>query len=218
MDTDSIFNYYNNNKDSANPKLCSFGLLSYCLLYSVTQQNSNESPESFIYNKNKDEGIYDHFGEVVRLADGIADISGFNNSVKFGEVVYFKGLTTLSGMVMSLTSTHASCVLFFNIRSIREGDYVIPSGKLVTVSVGKAVFGRVIDTFGDALDISNPVAYKKPKFQRPVDSKAAGISARDAVYEPMLTGQLIIDAITPIGLGQRELIIGDRQTGKTTTA
>jgi proton translocating ATP synthase F1 alpha subunit len=179
----------------------------------------SEEYEPYILTpKKKDFIIYEKFGEVERLADGIAEVTGFTKDVKFGEVVYFKGLTTLSGMVMSLTYSHASCVLFFNIRSIREGDYVIPSGKLVTVSVGKALFGRVIDTFGDAIDISNSVIYKKPNYQRPVDSKAAGISARDAVYEPMLTGQLIIDAITPIGLGQRELIIGDRQTGKTTTA
>jgi hypothetical protein len=92
MNADLMFYYYNNNKNLANPKLCSFGLLFYCLLYPVTQQNSNKSPESFIYNKNKDEGIYDYFGEIVRLADGVANIVGFNNSAKLGEVVHFNGI------------------------------------------------------------------------------------------------------------------------------
>jgi hypothetical protein len=93
MDSDLLFNY-NNNKGSTNPKLCNFGLLFFCLFWCITQQNSNKSPESFIYNKNKDEGIYDHFGETVRLADGIVNILGFNNPVKFGEVVYFKRIKT----------------------------------------------------------------------------------------------------------------------------
>jgi hypothetical protein len=90
MYTNFIFN--NNNKGSANPKLWSFGLLFHCLLYSITQQNSNKSLKSFIYNKNKDEGIYDYFGEIVRLADGVANIVGFNNSEKLGEVVHFNGI------------------------------------------------------------------------------------------------------------------------------
>lgn len=119
---------------------------------------------------------------------------------------------------MSITPFSASCVIFFNICHIRSGDYVIPSCKLATISVGYALFGRIVDAFGNAIDNYNSSKYDKPKFQRPIDSKAAGISSRDAVYEPMLTGLLIIDSITPIGLGQRELIIGDRQTGKTTAA
>lgn len=169
-------------------------------------------------NSFKPLGLYKKFGEVSKLADGIAQIVGFKNTVKFGEVVYFRGLKSLSGMVMSLTPIFASAVLFFNIRSIREGDYVLPTGRLVCITVGKSLFGRILDAFGDAVDIYNDVTFKKPKYQKPIDSKAAGISLRDKVYEPMLTGQLIIDAITPIGLGQRELIIGDRQTGKTTAA
>jgi proton translocating ATP synthase F1 alpha subunit len=189
-------------------KLKKFKLSKLDLSYYLLNSENSTTPQ----------GLYRDFGEVTKLADGIAEIVGFNETIKFGEVVYFKGLKSLSGMVMSLTPKSVSAVLFFNIRSIKEGDYVIPSGKLVSISVGKSLFGRIIDAFGNAIDIYNSVTFIKPKYQKPVDSKAAGISLRDAVYEPMLTGQLIIDAITPIGLGQRELIIGDRQSGKTTAA
>lgn len=174
--------------------------------------------KSNVLEKKKIRGFFNRFGIISAFMDGIARVKGLDYGVKFGEVVHFKGDASLKGMVMSLIPEYVECVIFFNVRGVREGDYVIPTGKLVSVSIGKTIFGRVIDAFGKAIDLYNKKKYKKPVFEKAVDSKAAGISARDAVYEPMLTGQLIIDAITPIGLGQRELIIGDRQTGKTTTA
>ena len=160
--------------------------------------------------------LYSVFGIVDSLADGIARITNFSDDVIFGEVVLFSGLESLSGVVMGITEKIVSVVLFFNVNRISEGDYVVPTGELVSIPIGKVFFGRVINTLGFAVD--NKGTFVLPKLRRPIDSKAAGISSREAVYEPMLTGQLILDAITPIGLGQRELIIGDRQTGKTTCA
>lgn len=160
---------------------------------------------------------FSHFGIIKQLADGIANVQGLDDRVMFGEITYFKGLKTLSGMIMSLSRKSVYIVLFFNIRNVKEGDYVIPSGKLLELVIDTNFFGHVITTLGSFLTRGGR-GYCDGMFRRFIDSKAAGISQRDTVYEPMLTGQLIIDSITPIGLGQRELIVGDRQTGKTTAA
>jgi F0F1-type ATP synthase alpha subunit len=156
------------------------------------------------------------YGVIFSLADGIATVVNFSDSVIFGEVVFFRGLESLSGVVMGISNRVVNVVLFFNVNKVTEGDYVVPTGKLVSIAIGKNLFGRVINTSGFSIDSGSD--YVLPKLKKPIDSKAVGISSREAVYEPMLTGQLILDAITPIGLGQRELIIGDRQTGKTTCA
>jgi F-type H+-transporting ATPase subunit alpha len=184
-------------------------------------QSNNIKPISKSKTSNKKEIVLNNhlfsvFGIVQSLADGIARVVNFCDDVIFGEVVLFSGLDSLSGVVMGISESFVSVVLFFNVNRISEGDYVVPTGKLVSIPIGKVFFGRVINTLGFAIDDEG--TFELPKLRRPIDSKAAGISSREAVYEPMLTGQLILDAITPIGLGQRELIIGDRQTGKTTCA
>lgn len=179
-------------------------------------QSSLEVLDSKKLINNKSFNLFSVYGIIFSLADGIASVVNFSDSVIFGEVVLFRGLDSLSGVVMGISNRVVNVVLFFNVNKVTEGDYVVPTGKLVSISIGKNLFGRVINTSGFSID--SGIDFVLPKLKKPIDSKAVGISSREAVYEPMLTGQLILDAITPIGLGQRELIIGDRQTGKTTCA
>jgi F0F1-type ATP synthase alpha subunit len=179
-------------------------------------QSSLEILDSKKLITKKEFNLFSVYGVIFSLADGIATVVNFSDSVIFGEVVFFRGLESLSGVVMGISNRVVNVVLFFNVNKVTEGDYVVPTGKLVSIAIGKNLFGRVINTSGFSIDSGSD--YVLPKLKKPIDSKAVGISSREAVYEPMLTGQLILDAITPIGLGQRELIIGDRQTGKTTCA
>jgi F-type H+/Na+-transporting ATPase subunit alpha len=151
-------------------------------------------------------------GRVLSVGDGIARVYGLDN-VMAGEMVEFPG--NIRGMALNLETDNVGCVIFGNDRSIKEGDIVKRTGTIVDVPVGKALLGRVVDGLGNPIDGKGPIATTE---RRRVDVKAPGIIPRRSVHEPMSTGLKAIDALIPIGRGQRELIIGDRQTGKTAVA
>ena len=148
-------------------------------------------------------------GTVLTVGDGIARVYGLDN-VKAGEMVEFPG--KIKGMALNLEEDNVGIVIFGNDREIKEGDVVKRTGQIVEVPVGKGLLGRVVDGLGDPIDGKGPL--KNVKKQR-VEIKATGIMPRKSVHEPMQTGIKAIDSLIPIGRGQRELIIGDRQTGKT---
>ena len=148
-------------------------------------------------------------GTVLTVGDGIARVYGLDN-VKAGEMVEFPG--KIKGMALNLEEDNVGIVIFGNDREIKEGDVVKRTGQIVEVPVGKGLLGRVVDGLGDPIDGKGPL--KNVKNQR-VEIKAPGIMPRKSVHEPMQTGIKAIDSLIPIGRGQRELIIGDRQTGKT---
>ncbi|MFM7557122.1 MAG: F0F1 ATP synthase subunit alpha, partial [Alphaproteobacteria bacterium] len=148
-------------------------------------------------------------GEVVKVGDGIAKIYGLDN-VQAGELVEFDG--GIKGMALNLESDNVGVVIFGDSQKIREGSNVKRTGKIVEIPVGKELLGRVVDALGNPIDGKGPINSKE--FRR-VEVKAPGIIARQSVSEPMQTGIKAIDSLIPIGRGQRELIIGDRQTGKT---
>ncbi len=148
-------------------------------------------------------------GQVLSVGDGIARVYGLDN-VQAGEMVEFPG--GIQGMALNLETDNVGVVLFGNDRSIKEGDTVKRTGAIVDVPVGKELLGRVVDGLGNPIDGKGPI--KSAKRAR-VDVKAPGIIPRKSVHEPMATGLKAIDALIPVGRGQRELVIGDRQTGKT---
>ena len=151
-------------------------------------------------------------GQVLSVGDGIARVYGLDN-VQAGEMVEFPG--GIRGMALNLETDNVGIVIFGDDRSIKEGDTVKRTGAIVEVPVGKGLFGRVVDGLGNPIDGKGPI---KADERRRVDVKAPGIIPRKSVHEPMATGLKAIDALIPIGRGQRELIIGDRQTGKTAVA
>ncbi|MBG1233649.1 F0F1 ATP synthase subunit alpha [Aestuariivirga litoralis] len=148
-------------------------------------------------------------GQVLSVGDGIARVHGLDN-VQAGEMVEFPG--GIRGMALNLETDNVGCVIFGADRDIKEGDLVKRTGAIVEIPVGKELLGRVIDPLGNPLDGKGPI--KSKKMSR-VDVKAPGIIPRKSVNEPMATGLKAIDALIPVGRGQRELVIGDRQTGKT---
>jgi F-type H+-transporting ATPase subunit alpha len=148
-------------------------------------------------------------GQVLSVGDGIARVYGLDK-VQAGEMVEFPG--GIRGMALNLETDNVGVVIFGSDRDIREGDTVKRTGAIVEVPVGKELLGRVVDALGNPIDGKGPI---KAKERRRVDVKAPGIIPRQSVHEPMATGLKAIDALIPIGRGQRELIIGDRQTGKT---
>ncbi|MBK9078360.1 MAG: F0F1 ATP synthase subunit alpha [Hyphomicrobium sp.] len=148
-------------------------------------------------------------GQVLSVGDGIARVYGLDN-VQAGEMVEFPG--GIRGMALNLESDNVGVVIFGDDRSIKEGDTVKRTGAIVEVPVGKGLLGRVVDGLGNPIDGKGPI--KGDKMMR-VDVKAPGILPRKSVHEPMATGLKAIDSLIPIGRGQRELVIGDRQTGKT---
>src|SRR5262252_7290754 len=149
-------------------------------------------------------------GQVLSVGDGIARVFGLQN-VMAGEMVEFPG-AGLRGMALNLETDTVGVVIFGDDRQIREGDTVQRTGAIVEVPVGDALLGRVVDALGNPLDGKGPIVTGE---RRRVEVKAPGIIPRRSVHEPMQTGLKAIDALIPIGRGQRELIIGDRQTGKT---
>ena len=149
-------------------------------------------------------------GQVLSVGDGIARVFGLQNCMA-GEMVEFPG-AGLRGMALNLETDNVGVVIFGDDRQIREGDTVARTGAIVDVPVGDALLGRVVDALGNPLDGKGPIATDE---RRRVEVKAPGIIPRKSVHEPMQTGLKAIDALIPIGRGQRELIIGDRQTGKT---
>ncbi|MVA96305.1 F0F1 ATP synthase subunit alpha [Nitratireductor sp. CAU 1489] len=148
-------------------------------------------------------------GQVLSVGDGIARVYGLDN-VQAGEMVEFPG--GIRGMALNLESDNVGVVIFGNDRDIKEGDTVKRTGAIVDVPVGPGLLGRVVDALGNPIDGKGPI---KAAERRRVDVKAPGIIPRKSVHEPMSTGLKAIDALIPVGRGQRELIIGDRQTGKT---
>ena len=152
-------------------------------------------------------------GQVLSVGDGISRIYGLDN-VQAGEMVEFSEGT--KGMALNLESDNVWVVIFGDDSKIKEGDIVKRTGKIVDVAVGKSLLGRVVDGLGNPIDGKGPI---DPKSERKrVDVKAPGIISRKSVHEPMQTGLKAIDSLIPIGRGQRELIICDRQTGKTAIA
>jgi len=149
-------------------------------------------------------------GQVLSVGDGIARVFGLTN-VMAGELVDFPG-AGIKGMALNLEMDNVGVVIFGDDRQIREGDTVTRTGQIVDVPVGKGLLGRVVDALGNPLDGKGPIAATE---RRLVETKAPGIIPRKSVHEPMQTGIKSIDVLVPIGRGQRELIIGDRQTGKT---
>jgi len=151
-------------------------------------------------------------GQVVSVGDGIATVYGLEN-IQAGEMVEFSD--GIKGMALNLASDNVGVVIFGDDRSIKEGDTVKRTGAIMDCPVGKGLLGRVVDGLGNPIDGKGPL--KDVKRSR-VEVKAPGIIARKSVHEPMSTGIKAIDSLIPIGRGQRELIIGDRQTGKTAIA
>jgi F-type H+-transporting ATPase subunit alpha len=151
-------------------------------------------------------------GQVISVGDGIARVYGLDN-VQAGEMVEFPG--GIKGMALNLETDNVGIVIFGDDRDIKEGDVVKRTGAIVEVPVGKALLGRVVDGLGNPIDGKGPLIGAT---MTRVEVKAPGIIARKSVHEPMQTGLKAIDALVPVGRGQRELIIGDRQTGKTAVA
>ena len=151
-------------------------------------------------------------GVVIKVGDGIALINGLSNAMA-GELLDFG--SGVSGMVMNLEEDHVGCVLLGQDELIKEGNIVTRTGKIVEVPVGDGLLGRVVNALGVAIDGLGDIVSVKT---RPIERVAPGVMTRKAVTQPVQTGIKIIDAIIPIGRGQRELIIGDRQTGKTAIA
>jgi F-type H+-transporting ATPase subunit alpha len=151
-------------------------------------------------------------GSVLSVGDGVARVYGLETAMA-GELVEFPG--EVFGMVLNLEAESVGVVIFGEDRGIKEGDVVKRTKKIVQVPVGEALLGRVVDPLGNAIDGRGPL---KSEHSRVVEIKAPGIVYRQPVHEPLQTGIKAIDSMIPIGRGQRELIIGDRQTGKTTIA
>ena len=151
-------------------------------------------------------------GQVLSVGDGIARVYGLDK-VQAGEMVEFPG--GIRGMALNLEDDNVGIVIFGDDRSIKEGDTVKRTGSIVDVPVGKSLLGRVVDGLGNPIDGKGPLENVERKR---VEVKAPGIMPRKSVHEPMQTGLKAIDSLIPVGRGQRELIIGDRQTGKTAIA
>ncbi|HHO77293.1 MAG TPA: F0F1 ATP synthase subunit alpha [Deltaproteobacteria bacterium] len=151
-------------------------------------------------------------GTILSVGDGIARVYGLRNAMS-SELIEFPG--GVMGMALNLEEDNVGCVLFGETVGIKEGDQVRRTGKIVEIPVGEGILGRVVNAIGAPIDGKGPIGSSE---NRVVDIKAPGIVKRQPVNEPLQTGLKSIDAMTPIGRGQRELIIGDRQTGKTALA
>ncbi|WP_438992905.1 F0F1 ATP synthase subunit alpha [Pseudemcibacter sp.] len=159
-----------------------------------------------------DEAEVSEVGKVLSVGDGIARVYGLDN-VQAGEMVEFPG--NVRGMALNLEADNVGIVIFGSDRDIKEGDTVKRLGTIVDVPVGKGLLGRVVDALGNPIDGKGPI---ENVTRERVEVKAPGIIPRKSVHEPVQTGLKAIDALVPVGRGQRELIIGDRQTGKTAVA
>ncbi|WP_090116342.1 F0F1 ATP synthase subunit alpha [Cohnella sp. OV330] len=151
-------------------------------------------------------------GTVITVGDGVARVHGLEKAMA-GELLEFSN--GVVGMALNLEEDNVGVVILGPYTGIREGDQVKRTGRIMEVPVGEAMLGRVVNALGQPVDGNGPIATTK---FRPIESPAPGVMARKSVFEPMQTGIKAIDAMIPIGRGQRELIIGDRQTGKTTIA
>ena len=152
-------------------------------------------------------------GRILSVKDGVAKISGLLG-VRAGEMVTL-GLDRLPGMVLSLEHNSVNAVIFGNDRALTQGELAFRAFVIMSIPLSVQLFGRVIDSLGNIIDGGKKIS---AVIQRKIDTKAVGIIPRQSVGEPLQTGIVCVDSITPIGCGQRELIIGDRQTGKSTIA
>ena len=153
----------------------------------------------------------DEVGTVLQVGDGIARVYGLEN-VQYGELVEFEG--GLEGIVLNLEEDNVGVVLLGPSRQVGEGDTVKRTQRIASIDVGEGIVGRVVDTLGNPIDGKGPIAGKT--YEMPLERKAPGVIFREPVTEPLQSGIKAIDAMIPVGRGQRELVIGDRQTGKTT--
>ncbi|SEB66746.1 ATP synthase F1 subcomplex alpha subunit [Maribacter dokdonensis] len=153
----------------------------------------------------------DEVGTVLTVGDGIARIYGLANA-QYGELVEFEG--GLEGIVLNLEEDNVGVVLLGPSKSVGEGDTVKRTQRIASVKVGEGIVGRVVDTLGNPIDGKGPIT--GDTYEMPLERKAPGVIYREPVTEPMQSGIKAIDAMIPVGRGQRELVIGDRQTGKTT--
>lgn len=161
----------------------------------------------------KSETDLQEVGTVLQVGDGIARIYGLTN-VQSGELIEFE--TGLQGIVLNLEEDNIGAVLLGPSKGIKEGDVVKRTDRIASIDVGEGMLGRVVDTLGNPIDGKGPI--QGDTFEMPIERKAPGVIYRQPVNEPLQTGIKAIDAMIPIGRGQRELIIGDRQTGKTAVA
>ena len=172
----------------------------------------------------------DEIGRVVSVGDGIARVYGLNE-IQAGEMVEFEGTCGVKGIALNLENENVGIVVFGSDTAIKEGDLVKRTGSIVDVPAGKAMLGRVVDALGVPIDGRGEISIQNENLalelgsygncsveRRRVEVKAPGIIERKSVHEPMQTGLKAVDSLVPIGRGQRELIIGDRQTGKTAIA
>jgi len=151
----------------------------------------------------------DHVGTVISVGDGIALVHGLDEAMS-GELLAFPN--DVYGLVLNLETDHVGAILLDESTSVKEGDQVKTTGRILEVPVGEDLIGRVVNPLGQAIDGLGDIEIKKT---RAIEQKATGVISRKSVNEPMQTGIKVLDALVPIGRGQRELIIGDRQTGKT---
>jgi len=185
-------------------------------------QNSDKNMKKVTINKKPLN--FNEVGYVYSIADGIARVFGLKN-VQAGEMVMFGSFSNennkvevsndIKGMVLNLEYNTVGIVVFGNEQSVRSGMLVVRTNSIVDIAVGESLLGRVIDALGDPIDGGVPLANTKRKR---VEVKAPGIITRESISEPLQTGLKVVDSLVPIGRGQRELIIGDRQTGKTSIA
>ena len=161
----------------------------------------------------KTEAEWQEVGTVLQVGDGIARIFGLNG-VQYGELIEFDG--GMRGIALNLEEDNVGAVLLGRSSAVKEGDTVKRLGRIASVQVGDGMVGRVVDTLGNPIDGKGPITGEL--FEMPIERKAPGVIFRQPVNEPLQTGIKAVDAMIPIGRGQRELIIGDRQTGKTTVA
>ena len=155
----------------------------------------------------------DEVGTVLQVGDGIARVYGLAN-VQYGELVQFED--GLEGIVLNMLEDNVGVVLLGESTAIKEGSTVKRTERIASIRVGEGILGRVVDTLGEPMDGKGPI--KGETFEMPLERKAPGVIFREPVSEPLQTGLKAVDAMIPIGRGQRELIIGDRQTGKSTVA
>jgi F-type H+-transporting ATPase subunit alpha len=151
-------------------------------------------------------------GRVLQVGDGVARVYGLRDAL-MGEMIEFPD--GVYGLAHNLEEDNVGCILLGDYSGIKEGDLVKTTGRIMEVPVGEALLGRVVNALGEPIDGKGPIAARQT---RPVETRAPGVVARQPVKEPLQTGLKVIDSMTPIGRGQRELIIGDRQTGKTAIA
>ena len=152
-------------------------------------------------------------GTVLQVGDGIARVYGLNN-VSSGELVEFEN--GVRAIALNLEEDNVGVVLMGESSEVKEGSKVRRTGKIASISVGEGMLGRVVNTLGEPIDGKGPLVGER--YEMPLERKAPGVIFREPVKEPLQTGLKAIDAMIPIGRGQRELIIGDRQTGKTAIA